>query len=975
MTKEANGMLRTATLHDIRKPIAAVIASVIALVCALVVVAWAPSGAFATEIEYTQDLGVFVGANKVEDGSAGLDEEHFRDPSSVGASANVDLGIYVGSPSESEQITGSDNKDTDHFRDPSTVGASANVDLGIYVGSPSESEQSTGAKDEEHFRDPSTVGATADVDLGIYVGGASDPADSQMQNVTDGGTGDGNPSEAGKIQTSTDLGIYVGDNGLTITRPGTTDASGNTSVGITTDLGIYVGNGATDTNITGTDTPNLDEYSTTTDCNVDLGIYVGELSGETEVGTDTPNPDEYGTTIDHNVDLGIYVGDGATDPNITDTDTPKLDEYSTTVDREVNLGIYVGGTIDSETGTGAVNPSTTLAIRVVNPEVEPDVTEADTARTTWQLGDASGAKWADNTTNVKSSFVKIPAGGSVAAGSELPGGGNPVATYQHVSGWQVVDKNDGATNTSTVAADGLGTLTLQGKHDYTFTPLWEGKEYSVTLNPNGGNVYGSTSSVTKTYKYPDAFTTPAYPDVWRAAKDANTAYEFAGWYKSLDDSGKGVGSAVTSVTAESGITNLHAAWNEITISPDDPPTSGEYAMIKFVISGGPAGAPSAPPDMYVKYGNKLAVSSLPQPASVEGYTFKGWYTNEACTADAVDIDSVTENITFYGRWQNNSNATVTFNANGGSFDGGAPTTTVDVPIGDALDSVVGFTYPKVTRTGYLFAGWYTGTPSDGGVQLGSEWDISTPINSDLTLYAKWIALVNVDVPVEAQIQLVHTGTGAAGDEFVVNAKTFGQFQNRSDVNIGIYDVTSVDDTAAALAELDKGATNATDANSNYSKSYLTILAKKDGSAVVSGESGFAELKTTTLEDKLTYTDEVGETHTVDLPASAYQISTDLSQFSDNFWIYKYQLNAEMANGPGDLRLTSRNSEVMYIEPATGEGTALVPGVLPVYYGVTFDTGFDITKADLEDLNGLKKIATLKYTIGVYEPPASAGSGS
>ena len=45
-----------------------------------------------------------------------------------------------------------------------------------------------------------------------------------------------------------------------------------------------------------------------------------------------------------------------------------------------------------------------------------------------------------------------------------------------------------------------------------------------------------------------------------------------------------------------------------------------------------------------------------------------------------------------------------------------------------------------TKTGYAFAGWYT----DEG--LSTAFDASTPITSDLTLYAKWTPLPNIQYP-------------------------------------------------------------------------------------------------------------------------------------------------------------------------------------------------------------------------------------
>ncbi|EMB24030.1 InlB B-repeat-containing protein [Treponema denticola] len=69
---------------------------------------------------------------------------------------------------------------------------------------------------------------------------------------------------------------------------------------------------------------------------------------------------------------------------------------------------------------------------------------------------------------------------------------------------------------------------------------------------------------------------------------------------------------------------------------------------------------------------------------------------------------------------------VTFNANGGAFSGGSSSYSVFVPHNTAV------TAPSApTKEGHTFSGWYTDTA------YGTQWDFSTHITSDKTLYAKW----------------------------------------------------------------------------------------------------------------------------------------------------------------------------------------------------------------------------------------------
>ena len=66
--------------------------------------------------------------------------------------------------------------------------------------------------------------------------------------------------------------------------------------------------------------------------------------------------------------------------------------------------------------------------------------------------------------------------------------------------------------------------------------------------------------------------------------------------------------------------------------------------------------------------------------------------------------------------------TVSFESNGGSV-----ISNVTVKIGEKLDP-----FEAPVREGYVFGGWYT------DVHLTEEWDYDTIIDSNITLYAKWI---------------------------------------------------------------------------------------------------------------------------------------------------------------------------------------------------------------------------------------------
>lgn len=119
-------------------------------------------------------------------------------------------------------------------------------------------------------------------------------------------------------------------------------------------------------------------------------------------------------------------------------------------------------------------------------------------------------------------------------------------------------------------------------------------------------------------------------------------------------------------------------------------------------------------DGIVRY---LTRYSLPTSPVKEGYTFKGWYSDEACTS-FYNGNSVLEDTVLYAGWEKES-CTITFD-----YGYGENIFTQEVLRGESAPA------HDVTRTGYNFIGWYY------------DADFSTIYDNELlsnntTLYAKW----------------------------------------------------------------------------------------------------------------------------------------------------------------------------------------------------------------------------------------------
>ncbi len=110
--------------------------------------------------------------------------------------------------------------------------------------------------------------------------------------------------------------------------------------------------------------------------------------------------------------------------------------------------------------------------------------------------------------------------------------------------------------------------------------------------------------------------------------------------------------------------------------------------------------------------------------SKTGYTFVGWYTDEACSDScsfAIASAPITQSIDLYAKWDRNT-YTITFHSVGGS-----DVDSMQAKYGDTIESPV-----APTKSGWAFAGWYTAETE--GAEFNFEEDI---ITESIDLYAHW----------------------------------------------------------------------------------------------------------------------------------------------------------------------------------------------------------------------------------------------
>ena len=185
---------------------------------------------------------------------------------------------------------------------------------------------------------------------------------------------------------------------------------------------------------------------------------------------------------------------------------------------------------------------------------------------------------------------------------------------------------------------------------------------------------------------------PAEPD-----DPTRDGYVFSGWYTDA---------AATAFYDFSAVTEditLYAGWADATGTIYTVTFDYNYEGAEDFVRQFPAGSP-------VRF---------PQ-AERSGYRLEGWYTDEAFTTKFASGSPVNSNMTLYARWVDSFIVTFDYN-----YVGAADPFTVPVDPGETVSKPV-----DPVRNGYAFAFW-----SD--TVNGGEYDFSTPVTGDLTLYAQW----------------------------------------------------------------------------------------------------------------------------------------------------------------------------------------------------------------------------------------------
>ncbi len=157
---------------------------------------------------------------------------------------------------------------------------------------------------------------------------------------------------------------------------------------------------------------------------------------------------------------------------------------------------------------------------------------------------------------------------------------------------------------------------------------------------------------------------------------------------------------------------------------------------------------------YMKYFTKVEENGKlirPTDPEKEGYVFVGWYTEPELINEYKFNSTVSADLKLYAKFEESAaveTQTVTFMKDAETlFDTSVVKkgNTVGVPA-------------EPTNDGYSFAGWYT------DVKCTTAYDFNLPVNTDITLYAKWLAKYTVSFDTDGgstvESQTVVTGNKA-----------------------------------------------------------------------------------------------------------------------------------------------------------------------------------------------------------------------
>lgn len=275
--------------------------------------------------------------------------------------------------------------------------------------------------------------------------------------------------------------------------------------------------------------------------------------------------------------------------------------------------------------------------------------------------------------------------------------------------------------------------------DISVYAKWIENVYNISFNKNGGKIVNTIILAKQAgIGYTANYTLPGAPGETKIENVGinkeliyRDGYILTGWNtkaKGNKENGIGthyeLGANVSKLTAKNkGTVTLYAEWTPIV-----------YTITYILNDNETTPAANAPKNPDTRTVAKAVALKKP---TRDGYTFGGWFADEALSVKAASIKkTVLEDTTVYAKWTENTYS-IAYNKNGGVI--------VDK---DAVAKKKGILYTAdvtlagtetMTRNGYVFAGWNT-RKNGTGTAYAAGANVSRLIakkNGTVMLYAQW----------------------------------------------------------------------------------------------------------------------------------------------------------------------------------------------------------------------------------------------
>lgn len=330
-------------------------------------------------------------------------------------------------------------------------------------------------------------------------------------------------------------------------------------------------------------------------------------------------------------------------------------------------------------------------------------------------------------------------------------------THYTFAGWY-----SDANCTTSVSANAAYSYTVNSKATKTFYAKFvEDPKYTITFDASTFNnadvkqtngFTGGSITVDST-AHTAAFSNTYYKNASVAATaSANTNYTFEGWYDNANCTGTVLTTEQALSKTATANTTYYAKFREkdkynIVLGAGYQ-TASSTTTVQNSTTGGNVkvgGSSITVPKTYTDY-NGTSVSAT--AVANTHYTFKGWFTNSACTGTAASTNATVTltrngaNIAYYALFKEDAKYTVTVAAStiptgstGGTVNINGSATTVTNYVNTAI------TLNATANSGYRFDGWYSDSALTTRVSTNLAY--STTITAAKTYYAKFVKTYTV----------------------------------------------------------------------------------------------------------------------------------------------------------------------------------------------------------------------------------------